>query len=115
MTEPLPVPTGLRIEIQGTLAHATQLQVPDVTVTGAVPGEPAGPVLTLAAIVNAHPGWIGCAITTPWPVSRSTPAASMSIADARSASLICACVKPGLCDLISAAIAAAAGAAADVP
>ena len=51
----------------------------------------------------------------PAPESRSTPAASMSIAVEVSAVRICAGVSVPLADLSSAAIAAACGAEADVP
>src|SRR5438067_2405276 len=51
----------------------------------------------------------------PAPESRSTPGLSMSIALVSSAVRTCAVVNDGLADLIRAAIAAACGAAADVP
>jgi hypothetical protein len=51
----------------------------------------------------------------PAPLSRSTPAASMSIALLIRNERIWACVKAGLTDLTSAAIAPACGAAAEVP
>src|ERR1044072_9494648 len=51
----------------------------------------------------------------PAPESRSTPAASMSMAVEISAVRICAGVKAGFADLTSAAIAPAWGAAAEVP
>ena len=51
----------------------------------------------------------------PYPESRSTPAARMSSAVCVMAVRIWALVYPGLTDLISAATAAAWGAAADVP
>ena len=51
----------------------------------------------------------------PLPVSRSMPTASMSIALLVSAVLIWAGVSAGLADLIKPAIAAAVGAAHDVP
>src|SRR5947199_5275706 len=54
-------------------------------------------------------------MTMPAPESRSTPGRSMSIALVSSAARICAAVNAGFADLISAAIAAACGAAADVP
>ena len=65
--------------------------------------------------MNVHPGCGAAAITMPMPESRSTPGASMSSAVANSALLSCVCVNPGFADLISAMIAAAFGAAADVP
>ena len=55
------------------------------------------------------------AITMPTPESWSTPAASMSSADANNAAFTCAAVALGFADHASAAIAAACGAAADVP
>ena len=51
----------------------------------------------------------------PAPESRSTPGASMSIALPISAARVCSGVKDGLADLINPAIAAACGAAAEVP
>src|SRR4030095_1704512 len=66
--------------------------------------------LMLQSEANA---WL--AITIPNPVSRSQPAASMSIAVDVRIVLICAGVSAGLNDLMSAAIAPACGADADVP
>jgi len=54
-------------------------------------------------------------MTIPTPVSLSVPAPSMSIAVLVRSVLICALVRFGKPDLISAAIAPACGAAADVP
>ena len=54
-------------------------------------------------------------MTMPTPESRSQPAASMSSADAFMAATIWALVQPGLAPLIRAAMAAAVGAAAEVP
>src|SRR5215475_14720202 len=51
----------------------------------------------------------------PAPESRSTPGASMSIALTVNAMRICAGVKDGFADLSKPAIAAACGAAAEVP
>ena len=51
----------------------------------------------------------------PAPESLSTPAASISIADAIKAVRICAVVMPGTADLTRAAMAAAWGAEAEVP
>ena len=55
------------------------------------------------------------AITMPAPESRSPPAASISSADPRSAVLIWVLVNPVFADLMSPAMAAACGAAAEVP
>ena len=55
------------------------------------------------------------AITIPNPESRSTPGARISSAVEVKASKICAPVAEGLADFNNAAIAAAWGAAADVP
>ena len=55
------------------------------------------------------------AITIPKPESRSTPGAMMSRAEALRAVWICEAFSDGRADFTSAAIAAACGAAADVP
>jgi hypothetical protein len=55
------------------------------------------------------------AMTMPAPLSRSTPAASMSMAEARRPLRSWAGVNVGTADFINAAIAAACGAAAEVP
>ena len=55
------------------------------------------------------------AITIPAPASRSTPGASLSIAVLIRAVRICAGVSPGESCFSNAVIAAACGAAADVP
>src|SRR5215475_10118164 len=55
------------------------------------------------------------ALRMPAPESRSTPGPSMSIAVLVSAVRICAGVRDGLADLTNPAIAAACGAAAEVP
>jgi hypothetical protein len=54
-------------------------------------------------------------MTMPAPVSRSTPGASISIAELIKAVRTCAGVKLGKADLSSPAMAAACGAAAEVP
>src|SRR6185295_12337440 len=54
-------------------------------------------------------------MTMPAPVVRSTPAVSMSIAEPVSLVLICAGVRVGKADFNRPAIAAACGAAAEVP
>src|SRR6185369_13515798 len=57
----------------------------------------------------------GYGMTMPKPASLSVPAVSISTAVVVSAVLICACVNVGFADLSKAAIAAACGAAAEVP
>ena len=115
--EPDPTPTPVPVTvIQATLLHAAQLQEPEDAVTATDPAPPvAGTAAVGGASVNVHPGCGAAAITMPMPESRSTPGASMSRAVAKSALLSCVCVKPGFADLMSAMIAAACGAAADVP
>src|SRR5215471_10659766 len=100
---------------QFTLLHTAQLHVPGLAVIDTVALAGPAPALTTAPMVMVQPLCAGCAMTMPAPESRSIPGASMSIADAWSADRTCACVKPGFADLISAAMAAASGAAADVP
>jgi len=51
----------------------------------------------------------------PWPLSRSAPAAWMSIVEDVRIELICEAVRLGFADLTSAAMAPACGAAAEVP
>ena len=51
----------------------------------------------------------------PAPLSRSTPAPSMSMTPVRRDDFSCACVAAGAADFTSAAIAPACGAAAEVP
>src|SRR6476660_9260515 len=57
----------------------------------------------------------GNGITMPAPESRSVPGASISIAVLVKVVLSCACVREGFADFMRAAMAAACGAAAEVP
>ena len=64
---PTPVPPPVML-IQGTVLHATQLQVPDDAVTVAVAAPPAIATLPAGgAIVNVQPGCGGTAMTMPLP------------------------------------------------
>src|SRR5262245_24962116 len=112
---PLPVPAGLAIVIHLTLLHATQLHDGALVVTVAADTEAPEATPTGPASPALQPGCAACAMTIPAPESRSTPGASMSIADAMSADRVCAGVNDGFADLMSAAIAAACGAAACPP
>src|SRR4051812_27135757 len=67
------------------------------------------------AIEDVQPGWAGTAITMPAPESRSIPAPSISSVVENRSVRSCDCVNPGFFALKSAMIAAACGAAADVP
>src|SRR5581483_52955 len=74
------------------------------------------PLKSDVAWPSARSDWMALsAITMPAPELRSTPAAWMSTTLLRSAARICIAVADGFFDFIRAAIAAACGAAADVP
>jgi len=83
------------------------LPLVSVTVTVRVSKLAAGVVLS---------DWVASsAMTMPAPASRSTPAASISMAVLVNAVLTCAAVNDGLADFNNAAMAPACGAAAEVP
>jgi hypothetical protein len=85
-------------------------ELPPTSVTVAVPRE------TFAAPDTAPmDAMAASAMTMPTPESRSVPSPSISIAVLVRAVRICACVSDGFADFSRAAMAAACGAAADVP
>src|ERR1035437_4764761 len=73
-----------------------------------------GIAVPMVGAVGSVTGGAG-AMTMPTPESRSMPAASMLSAELSSAVVIWALLKAGFADLINAAMAAAVGAAAEVP